>query len=115
MLFGNRTEVLEFDSTVEADSSESLSMIFLIFLCAVCLATGFAPAAHAYLAKDSVEPELFEEIASTAPVDRHKPVVLYDNLHYRHGEKTEDYPLLGRGCVSLVPADIININPMSLT
>ncbi len=97
------------------DSCSMLSVLFLILLTASILIASNSQATHAYISESPSAQalpkwELFEEIERKTPVDNHRAVVLYDNLHFRHGRMDEDRPIFGKGCQCLVPADIININ-----
>lgn len=76
----------------------------------LCMVINFINTTDASPVIDINTPELMDEIARSSRVDKHGPIVLYDNIHYRHGKKEGKYPVLARGSTLLVPADTINVN-----
>ncbi len=97
------------------DSCSTWPVLVLILLIALNFIVSDSQATHAYISaslnnQELPRWELFDEIAHTSTVDTRRTVVLYDNLHFRHGRMDEDRPVFGKGCQCLVPADIVNIN-----
>ena len=97
------------------DSCSTWPVLVLILLIALIFIVSNSQDTHAYISaslnnQELPKWELFDEIARTSHVDTHRTVVLYDNLHFRHGRMDEDRPVFGKGCQCLVPADIVNIN-----
>lgn len=86
-----------------------ISLLYCLFIIVLSLMPSIR-AAQGYPVERTGKLKLFEEVVHASKVDSSRPVVLYDNLRYRHGKESGDYPVLEKGCNRLIPANIVNVN-----
>jgi len=108
MLYGYMRVNREFQDLRGARSGLRTYFLYSLLITALLLIP-LCKSARCYPVSRTGELKLFEQLVRTSTVDTQRPVVLYDNLRYRHGGE-EDSPVLEKGCRCLIPADIINVN-----